>query len=139
MTSLPGMNIPITMQWLFQNGTIISSHGNRSIGSLEAANYTISTSTSSCQIAPSYTRSTTSMTFQPVHNSDGGTYICQASVRVPWMTEQPQGVSGSVDMPVTSKFVDICTTNVILLVKMIIVWSSILFVYFFALLTGDKT
>ena len=46
------------------------------------------------------------MTFEPVHNSDGDTYICQASVRVPWMTEQPQGVSGSVDMPVTSKLHD---------------------------------
>ena len=99
--AIDGMNLPISMQWLFPNGSEVTNFINRTVGnvSVTSAPYM----EPACQGTYSQrAASVISMMFHPVVNSDGGTYNCQASINVPW--RGIRSISIPVHMPVTSKF-----------------------------------
>ena len=87
VTAIPGMTLPPLVEWVGPDGTVLLSGGNMTVGSVNTQGSV----------------STFSLSFNPVLNSDGGTYTCRAAVHVPWMSTQPRKISTSFDMPVTSE------------------------------------
>ena len=100
--AIDGMNLPISMQWLFPNGSEVTNYMNKTVGnvSVTSASYM----EHACQSTYSQrAASEISMMFHPVVNSDGGTYSCQASINVPWTRGQNKIINKPVLVAVTSK------------------------------------
>ena len=106
VNAIAGMFLPVSIEWLLPDGTVATTQGNRTIGNVMVTNSTLISSQvqQTCGISPYYVSvSSLSMTFDPVNNSDGGVYTCQATINIPWMIQQPQQLSTPVEIPVTSK------------------------------------
>ena len=104
--TIPGMSLPVSIEWVLPNGSVATAQGNRTVGSVITTNSTLTSPQEQfCGISPSsIVISSLPMTFDPVRNSDGGTYTCRAVIRVPWMIQQPKQLSATTDMPVTNKY-----------------------------------
>ena len=87
MRVIAGMNLPVRMEWVGPDGSVVGSEENKTVGEVETQG----------------TLSTLTLSFHPVFSSDGGSYTCRAAITVPWMTRQPPQKSATVHMPVTSK------------------------------------
>jgi len=106
LTAIQGLNLPISINWVFLNGSEVTSYSNRVIQNVSVtyASGSASTLATTCQSLPqTSTMSEIIMKFEPVLNSDGGTYKCQASVQIPWMKDQPQKVIKSVHLTIACK------------------------------------
>jgi len=103
-----GMKLPVYLQWSLPNGSEVTSCGNRTIG-----NVSVTHSIASSMQLQTYCQNTLSasapseisMRFNPILNSDGGTYSCKASVFASWMREQPQQIIKPVLVAVISECV----------------------------------
>jgi len=102
MRAIDGMTLPISMQWLFPNGSEVTSSMNRTVGNISVTS--VSYMESACQTFSQSAASEISMIFNPVVSSDGLTYSCQASINVPWMRGQPKKIIKTVHVPVTSEY-----------------------------------
>ena len=89
--AITGMTLPPSIEWVGPDGTVLVSEGNVTVGEVETRG----------------TVSTLSLSFHPVHSSQGGFYTCRATVNVPWMVDQPAQLSTTFNMPVTSKSFDL--------------------------------
>ena len=106
VNAISGISLPVSIKWFLPNGDLATTQGRLTVGDVMATNSTLISSQveQACGISPNYVSiSTLSMTFDPVDNSDGGVYTCQATINIPWMIQQPQQLSTPVEIPVTSK------------------------------------
>ena len=87
VTVISGMNLPVRMEWVGPDGTVVSTSGNKTVGEVERQG----------------ALSTLTLSFHPVFVIDNGNYTCRTNVIVPWMGIQPPQKSASLHMPVTSK------------------------------------
>ena len=87
VTVIEGMTLPVTVEWVWPDGSVVASEGNRMVGEVEVQGRV----------------STLSLSFNPVFSSDGGSYTCRAAISVPWTKSQPPQRLALVNMPVTSK------------------------------------
>ena len=87
MRVITGMTLPPLIEWEGPDGTVLVSEGNVTVGEVETQR----------------TVSTLSLSFHPVHSSQGGYYTCLATVNASWMDIQPPQLSTTFNMPVTSK------------------------------------
>ena len=102
LKAIDGMNLPLSMQWLFPNGSEFTNY-NKTVGnvSVTSASYM----EPACQSTYSQrAASEISLMFHPVVNSDGGTYYCQASINVPGRGGQRKIISKPVFVAVTSEY-----------------------------------
>ena len=86
--AITGMTLQPSMEWVGPDGTVLVNEENVTIDEVETRG----------------TVSTLSLSFHPVHSSQGGFYTCRATVNVPWMVDQPDQISARFNMPVTSKY-----------------------------------
>ena len=100
--TIPGLSLPVSIEWVFPNGTVITTQGNRTVG-VTNSTPTSSQMEQSCGTSSPVSFFFLSITFDPVCNSDGGTYTCRAAIHVPWMRQQPQQLYTTTEMHVTSK------------------------------------
>ena len=82
-----GLRIAPSVNWYY-NGSIVETIQHVTVNTRYSQSNSVITHT---------------LTFSPVFHHDGGVYLCQAQVTVPWMTTQPPVKQASVNMLVTSK------------------------------------
>ena len=87
VTLISGITLPVTMEWIYNNVSIIPSD-----------HLLVNKENTSSLVT------TLHLTFAPIETTSGGDYTCRASVHVPWMDQQPPVISESVHIPVTSKY-----------------------------------
>ena len=85
--TIPGMKLPLSVEWVGPKGTVLTSGRNVTVGVVRTQGNT----------------STVSLSFHPVLNSDKGLYTCKAAVHVPWMKTQPSQITSSLHLSITSE------------------------------------
>ena len=109
VTPVPGMNLPITVNWILPNGDLVTEEdGIISTGTAITTTSVANNSSSSCGIAPGYIKMAfLPIIFNPITNSDGGYYYCRASVEIPWQSNQTSEISKKISISITSKPTDL--------------------------------
>ena len=102
VSPIPGMNLPVSIEWILPSNVLVTNKGNITIG--RAVETNSSSTTSTCSISQNYLLTTSlPIIFAPIVNSDGGGYTCRASIRVPWLRQMLMQLSATIQIPVTSK------------------------------------
>ena len=86
VTVMEGMTLPVTVEWVGPDGSVVVSEVNRMVREVEVQGRV----------------STLILSFSPVISEDGGKYTCRAAIFPQWMSSPLQKLA-MVDMPVTSK------------------------------------
>ena len=84
---MPGLDLPITVEWVGPDGVVMTSEGNRVLGEKEVEG----------------TMRTLSLTFDPILASNGGDYTCRVSIFANWTKSQPPQHAVTVHIPVISE------------------------------------
>ena len=105
VTPVPGMNLPITVNWILPNGDLVTEEdGTISSGTMKTDYFVTSALSPSCNVAPRYLfKAELPIIFNPIVSSNGGHYSCRAVVKIPWQGNQTSQLTRNIPIIVTSE------------------------------------